>query len=530
MDRKAQYLLSLVLLSIVSGCAGVTESEAPPYEATSPVKKAAPRVTVEAAPRVTVEEAPRVTVEEAPRVTVEEAPPVEPAKGATDVVKEETAVATVAPPPILVFAVDGLEWDIILPMLKAGRLPNLAQLMERGCYGDLDTFVPTQSPVIWTTVATGKPRQKHGILNFAKRMPDGKLTLSNRTDRRTKAIWNILSDYERTVATIGWWMTYPVEKVNGIMVAQTNTRAQLNTGAGKNVMKGVLLRGVPHQVFPPERQNEMMGILAEADRKLPDLTREIFGEFEFSLSELGKRLWLNCLWAFRADATYLRIALHLARERPLPNLTLLYFGGPDVVGHRFIRYMNPDLYQHKPTPEQIQNFGDIIEDYYAYTDRSLGQLIEAYGPETTYFVVSDHGMKAVNLDARFDPDHPPNDIQSGAHRDAPPGVLFAAGPLIRKAGKGKPPGSLQRADLESVGGVLDITPTILAMLQLPVGKDMDGHVLSGIFTDDFRAVPQPEAVKTHDTPGSRAAPGMKTAPHPGEAERLKQLRSLGYLK
>jgi len=443
---------------------------------------------------------------------------------------EAPRAAAAKTPPILVFAVDGLEWDIILPMLEAGRLPNLAQLMERGCYGELETFVPTQSPVIWTTVATGKPREKHGIMNFAKRLPSGKLALSSRNDRRTKAIWNILSDYDKTVATVGWWMTYPVEEVNGIMVAQTNTKAQLNTRAGKNVMKGVLLRGVPHQVFPPERQNEMMGILQEADRKLPDLTHEIFGEFKFGLSELGTRLWLNSLWSFRADATYLRIALHLARDRPLPNLTLLYFGGPDVVGHRFMRYMKPDLYQHRPTVEQIENFGGVIEKYYAYTDLAVGQLLEAYGSETTYFVISDHGMKAVNLHAEFDPDDPPNDIQSGAHKDAPAGVLFAAGPLIRKAGGGKPPRELKRGDLESVGGVLDITPTILAMLQLPVGKDMDGHVLSEIFSDELRAASQPEPVKTHDTPGSQAPPGAQTVPHPGEADRLNQLRSLGYIK
>jgi hypothetical protein len=448
----------------------------------------------------------------------------------TDPVKEAIRAAAGTAPRILVFGVDGLEWNIILPMLAAGRLPNLAGLMERGCYGELETFVPTFSPVVWTTVATGKPPQKHGIRNFGKRLPDGKLTLFNRQDRKTKAIWNILSDYNRTVATVGWWMTHPVEEVNGIMVAQTNTKAQLDTRAGKNIWKGTLLKGIPHQVYPPDRQNEMMDILEAAGRELPDLTRQIFGDFEFPLSALGTRLWKNCLWAFRADATYLRIALHLPRKGPQANLTLLYFGGPDVVGHRFMRYMRPELYQHKPTAEQVKNFGDVIEDYYAYSDRALGQLLEAYGPETTYFVISDHGMEAINLHAEFDPDAPPSNVNSGAHEDAPAGVLFAAGPLIRKASTTKPPRDLKRADLESVGSVLDITPTILAMLQLPVGEDMDGRVLSALLTDELRVAKQPEAVETHDPPGYPAVRGTQTGPHPGEAERIEQLRGLNYLK
>ena len=68
--------------------------------------------------------------------------------------------------PIIVMGVDGLDWRVILPMLKEGRLPNLAGLMERGSYGYLDTCIPTFSPVVWTSVATGKVRQKHGIRHF----------------------------------------------------------------------------------------------------------------------------------------------------------------------------------------------------------------------------------------------------------------------------------------------------------------------------------------------------------------------------
>ena len=50
--------------------------------------------------------------------------------------------------PILLVAVDGVEWDVALPLLRAGRLPNLRKLMERGRYGELESFQPTSSPII----------------------------------------------------------------------------------------------------------------------------------------------------------------------------------------------------------------------------------------------------------------------------------------------------------------------------------------------------------------------------------------------
>jgi predicted AlkP superfamily pyrophosphatase or phosphodiesterase len=327
--------------------------------------------------------------------------------------------------PILVFGADGLEWDVVLPLLSQGRMPYLAGLMERGCFGELKSFRPTYSPVLWTSVATGKTLQKHGIQHFAYRDPQGQLTLFNSTDRRTKALWNILSDYGRSVTSIGWWMTYPAEEINGVMVAQTNTEAQFDTRGGKYIWKGSLLKGVAGQVYPPDRQNEMMTVLEEVEGELPYRLTRVFGSFPHHLSPLGRRLWDNCQWSFRADATYVQIALQLAAEGDLPDLTLLYLGGTDVVGHRFWRYMQPDVFHDKPAPDQIANFAGVINDYYAYADRALGQVLAEFGEDATIFVLSDHGMHAYNRMALFNAERPPDDVNSGHHKDAPPGIWKA---------------------------------------------------------------------------------------------------------
>jgi predicted AlkP superfamily pyrophosphatase or phosphodiesterase len=437
--------------------------------------------------------------------------------------------------PIIILGLDGIEWDFVLPMIKKGRLPNIVKLMKRGYYGELETFAPALSPSIWTSIVTGKVVKKHGISGFFRRFSgSGKITLIKSTDRKTKALWNILSDYNKSVWSVGWWITFPVEKINGIMVSQTNALPQLDTPRGRNekIWKGTLLKGVNGQVYPPRRQNEMITILNEVDEDLPALLKRIFGEFRFPLSQLGQRLWDNCRWAFRADTTYYRILGKLVKEDPLPDLTLLYFGGTDVVGHRFLRYMHPELYKHKPTKEQITNFGTIIEDYYAYCDRILEELLEIYGPDATFFVISDHGMDPINLDAEFNPDAPWNANTSGGHKDNPPAFFLAAGPHIRKLPMNKPLQNLTRQDLEKVCTVFDITPTILAMLRIPIGKDMDGKVVKKIFRDEFPIDIQPPPVPTHDTPEfltNQKKRKKQKFISPEEKERLEQLRSLGYI-
>ena len=425
---------------------------------------------------------------------------------------------------------DCLELNVLLPRIKDKKLPNFEKLINRGYYGIIDTFVPTSSPIIWTSIATGKKKEKHGIVDFSYINKKGKVALFNNSERKAKALWNILSDYGKSTWVIGWWMTYPVEEINGVMVAQTNTVSQLDTKRGKNIWKGNLIEGVEGQVYPKDKQNEMIAILKGVDSQMNELTKSIFGEFKYPLSVLGKNLWSNCLWAFRADETYRRIIHKLISEKNIPDLTLIYFGGSDVVSHRFWRYMRPEIYENPPSMEETSNFREIISNYYIYYDKILGELLEEYGKDTNVFVMSDHGMHAFNTEGVFNPDDPPENVSSGNHQDGPPAVFIAAGPEIAEMKNKIGTKDLTKDDIPETGTVFDITPTILSMLRIPLGSDMDGKPLCGLFRKEFQLEDQPSALDSQDNDEfikSRNEFFRKTAP--GEEERIKQLRSLGYI-
>lgn len=437
-----------------------------------------------------------------------------------------------AQPPVLVVGVDGFEWDVALPLLAAGRMPHLAGLMQRGTYGLLETSQPTFSPVLWTTIATGKEPQAHGIGGFVKprRSPKEPQALFSNADRRTKAVWNIASDAEREVAVVGWWMTFPAEPVNGVMVAQTNTAEQADVAGARNIWKGALVRDVPGQVWPRAREAEVWSTFDAAAARLDDTEREIFGTFEHPHSELAQRLWENCSWAFRADAVYADLTAGFLGESVGRDLTLVYLGGPDVVGHRFWRWREPSRFADRPPEGEVADLGDVIDDYYVYVDAVLGRLLAAAAPDTRVLVIADHGMHAVNLERQFDDDAPTGDVNSGHHLDAPPGIVVAAGPGLRSADSALDLATLRKQDLPRLAHILDVAPTLLALLDLQPGQDMPGEPAPALLDDARLSAARARGrVATHDTPQWTAQHAALEVVDPGEAERLLQLQRLGYV-
>ena len=430
--------------------------------------------------------------------------------------------------PVIVIGVDGLEWEVLQPLLRDGRMPNLARLIEAGVAGKLETLEPTVSPTIWTTVATGTEREAHGILGFVDREQGkdtgdtGKPRMLTNRDRRTKAFWNILSDYDRSVGVVGWWMTYPVESINGIMVAQTNTTNRDGIHERDKIWKGTIYAGVEGQVWPPELQDEVFGYVDEVERDLPQLMRGVLGEMPAEAGPVPRRLLEKCGWAFRADEIYRRVSLRLLRDAQDLDLFAVYFGVPDVMGHRFWRYTEPEAYDVPPTPTEVEMFGDHLARAYVHVDGVLGELMDA-APGSDFVVLSDHGMHAVNVESSFADDLSARQLRSGGHPAAPPGVLIVAGPSFEKRVT-----SLDNP--ERIANVFDVTPTLLALLGVPIGRDMQGKPLVDLLNDAVLERHPLTWVESHTPPDWHLSRWDDDGgPVLDDAQRLEQLRSLGYL-
>ncbi len=439
--------------------------------------------------------------------------------------REKSAGATDRP-RIVLFAVDGFEWDVALPLLREGRLPHLAALAERGVYGRIRSIVPTVSPAVWTTAATGKGIEKHGIYHFRRRDGGpGAESLFNSTHRKTKAFWNILTDYGLRIHSIGWFLTYPVEPINGVMISHAQGIGKPEWVKTKRSPEGKLIEGMKGQVWPVEREREMFDCLRRSDEKMPELIETIFGERLDSLDEVGSRLFRASRWAFRNDETYVAIAEKLAVEGPFDLMTV-YMGGTDVAGHRFWRYYRPDRYDHPPSEGELKKLARIIPSYYVHVDDVIGRLETLLGDSTTVVVLSDHGMRSAQETSRFEPADP-SKLVSGRHTTN--AVFFAAGPAVRRAARSASWDGVEVDDLPVLGDMVDITPTLLSLLQIPVGRDMDGKALDTVIDPAYARQHPTRFIDTHDTKEWLEMRRAAAKILPGREERWEELRALGYL-
>jgi predicted AlkP superfamily phosphohydrolase/phosphomutase len=414
---------------------------------------------------------------------------------------------------VLLVGADGLEWRVLRPLLDQGKCPNLRALMDRGAFGPLATMTPTLSPILWTTIATGKPPEQHGIRGFTS----GELKQYTSGQRRVRALWNIADRCELESSVCGWWITWPAEELRGRMVSGSSSSALADAN-----WKPALIPGSPRQVWPPELEPEVLRI-AEQAGALEEVRRlartKVFGTFAAGeLGEVEKQLIQQTLWSVQSDATYAAIAEQLLREDP-GALNLVYFGGTDVVSHRFWRYYEPQAFHWPDDPELAQRLAQpaacarlalAIPNYYEWFDEMLGRLVAAAGPEATVIVCSDHGFHASSTDK-------PNPLFiTGHHLDGPPGVFVAAGPGIARCG-----------ELASCGSILDLAPTVLALLGIPRAADMSGRAAVALLAEDARAAAALAPVPTYDT-GFRAA-REEQVPEGMRANYIERYKQLGYI-
>lgn len=122
---------------------------------------------------------------------------------------------------VLLIGWDAADWKVIHPLLDAGKLPHLARFIEQGVMGNIATLQPCLSPMLWTSIATGKRPYKHGIHGFSEPDPvSGGIRPVTNLSRKTKAVWNILNQNDKNTITVGWWPSNPAEPLSkGVMVS-----------------------------------------------------------------------------------------------------------------------------------------------------------------------------------------------------------------------------------------------------------------------------------------------------------------------
>jgi hypothetical protein len=377
-------------------------------------------------------------------------------------------------PRVTMILLDGGALDYIWPRTVAGRLPNFARMLENGAAMDLATVRPTSPQPVWAAVATGMYPAKNGIRSASRYyvrgdaraialLPDhcfshalvylGLIRSEPNSSEamRSRPFWDILDEAGIAAGVVRWPLTYPAQPVRGFLLSDRfhdliGSLLELDDRAA-----------YPREALPIARSAFVAPPSSSDPLPVADLLAGREGSAEAS--------------AGRRDVFYAR-AMHDLRESWPVHFSALRYQGLDTVGHYNLRYTQPR--EFGGADDEARRRGvQAIDRYYSFIDAKIGDEIAALRPGDLLLVVSGFGMQSPNrfkqILARVF-----GDAMSGTHERAPDGFLLAYGSTVQ-------PGRHQR------GSVVDVAPTVLYYLGLPVGRDMDGYARADLFRAAFTA-------------------------------------------
>ena len=307
---------------------------------------------------------------------------------------------------ILLIGWDAADWKVINPLMDNGLMPTLNKLVNGGVIANLATLDPPLSPILWTSIATGKLADKHGILGFVE--PDSakmqvRPVLS--TSRKVKAIWNMLTQKGFKTHVVGWWPSHPAEPINGVMVSNFYQRAV----------------GVYHEPWPMADgtvyPKELSAVFEELRVHPSELTLShlapIFPNYKKINQESDPRLAQGA--KILANAACIHNASTWIMENKEWDFLAVYHDAIDHYSHAFMKFHPP---QRKGIPDAAYEiYKDAVSGMYRFHDMMLERLLQLAGPDTTVILMSDHG---------FHPDHlRPNKLPK-----EPAGPAYESHPLF----------------------------------------------------------------------------------------------------
>jgi len=403
---------------------------------------------------------------------------------------------------VLLIGWDGADWAVISPLMERGEMPHLERLVNEGVMGKLASFQPMYSPLIWNSIATGKFPDKHGIIGFAEvDEQSGETRASTSLSRKCKAIWNILSQEGLRTHVINWFAGHPAEPINGVCISEL---------FGREMMRPIgsepeLARGTVHPEALREKVKEFWVTPQDIDAETIHLFVPKFAQVD----QYNDRR-LETIACMLAECLSVHTATAWVMEHEAWDFLAIYYGAIDHFCHGFMRYHPPRL--EWVNQHDYELYKDVVDGAYRLHDLLLGRLIQLAGPQATVILCSDHGWRSGHLRPRGLPP-----VAAGpAEEHRPVGVLVMRGPGVAKDG------------LVHGASVLDITPTVLSVFGLPVGRDMDGRVLMEAFSDAARTPQLIPSWEEMPGPAGMHPPGTRFPASDSQA-LLDQFVALGYI-
>ncbi|MGE5815980.1 MAG: alkaline phosphatase family protein [Acidobacteriota bacterium] len=395
---------------------------------------------------------------------------------------------------VVVVGIDGYDPDLYARWMQE-RVRATAPILQQLTISASADSVSADPAATWTTIATGVPPDRHGVVGLQSRRVVGlqgvidprsslAAALGGTTDllrltrpapvsgfaRRYKMLWEASADKGLSAAVVNWWATWPASSTRAVVLSD---RAVLRLEAGGEQSAEI----APPALYPPLRH------------RWPDI-RKRADELAKTLRSLPNQAVAEILdRSGRLDAEQVL----LARDPLLgsPDLLAVYLPGLDIAQHELLEGADARI----TSPSVMADRVAALPSYYSFLDLLIREsLLKGVSGDTVVIVVA----------------HP------GRVKGARGAVLsISGGPVRAPAGNAQP------------ASILDVAPTVLYLLGMPVSRELAGRPwLERLEPEFVRRYP----VRFVDTYGRYAAEMPASEGRSLDRETLERLRSLGYIR
>jgi predicted AlkP superfamily phosphohydrolase/phosphomutase len=261
--------------------------------------------------------------------------------------------------PVWLIGLDGASFDILEPMMAAGKMPVLQRLIKQGASGILKSTIVPFTPQAWASVATGNNPGKHGVFGFVRQQPGRPPEFSSSKSIKGDKLWTWLSRRRLTSLIVNVPLTYPPEPLEGVMVTGMMTPSTASEFTFPREFKKRLLADWP---------DYSLDISASIDKSRNDSV----------LDELDAAL-----------AVQMDMLETLVKEKA-PHFFFPVFIMADRIQHIFGQWLDPRSTAYHSGLAQKRR-ARILSSY-TKLDAAIGRLLSLAPAGTNVLLASDHGF------------------------------------------------------------------------------------------------------------------------------------------
>ena len=382
--------------------------------------------------------------------------------------------------PVLLITIGGAGLGRLHPLLDAGTLPHINSLVDEGVLAPLRAPLPSVGPMLWTSLVTGHTAAVHGI--GGSRVPHGRLLID--ADRRCPALWDIAAAKGRSACVVGGWATHGAADGSVMRVSEHFGSPAIGKSDG-------FLAAAVH---PAEVREPIADCWVRPEEVDLDTLAWFVPEWRQVDQDRDPRL------AIVADALAYTLSRHASftwiLENHRPALTVVDYPLLDMLLPVFLPHNASDAdapgKAGGDAADEGSPYDQVVARGYALADLLIGRLAELAGPQVRIILASTHGYVSAATATAPNAERP-----SAATTLDGSGFLICAGPGV------------ERDALIHGATILDVTPTMLGMLNLPIANDMPGRVLGEILPVEEmsgESVPSWSHVRSHSDPENMLEP------------------------